>query len=194
MGLGNPGSRYERTRHNLGFRVVQLLAKRHGATSWRSKFLGKLSEITALDAILLMPQTYMNASGDSVAPCASFYKISPPQILVVCDDLNLPFGRLRMRRSGSAGGHNGLASIIAGLGSEDFPRLRIGIGRAETDEWISHVIGDFGGNEEVALPQIVDRATEGVETFLRSGIDAAIALVNAYGGGPPETQTDAIDR
>jgi peptidyl-tRNA hydrolase, PTH1 family len=182
VGLGNPGSRYARTRHNLGFRVVELVAKRHGATKWKTKFDGKLTEAASIAAIFLLPHTYMNDSGESVAPCAAFFRIPPSRILVVCDDLNLPFGRLRMRRSGSDGGHNGLKSIISALSSQDFPRLRMGIGRARGDA-IDHVIGAFSKDEEAALPDIAERAANGVERFLSDGVDAAIATVNAFGGG-----------
>jgi peptidyl-tRNA hydrolase, PTH1 family len=158
------------------------VAKRHAATKWKSKFGGKLSEAPSVAAIFLLPQTYMNESGESVAPCAAFFRIPPPRILVVCDDLNLPFGRLRMRRSGSDGGHNGLRSIISALSSQDFPRLRMGIGRASGDA-IDHVIGPFSKDEEAALPGIVERASSGVERFLSDGVEAAVATVNAFGGG-----------
>lgn len=180
VGLGNPGKRYERTRHNAGFRVVELVASREGASRWRSKFDGMLAECPALHALLLMPQTYMNESGQSVGAAASFYKIPPERVLVVFDDINLPFGRLRFRRSGTDGGHNGVKSIIFALNSLDFPRLRIGIGR--NGDAVDHVIGAFNAAEEAALPRIVERSADGVETFLRSGADAAIALVNAFGG------------
>ena len=189
VGLGNPGKRYERTRHNAGFRVLELLAKRHGAPSWRSKFHGLLTEPTSLPALLLMPQTYMNESGQSVGPAASFYKVPTEHVLVVCDDINLPFGRLRFRRSGSDGGHNGLKSIIFALNSLDFPRLRIGIGR-EGDA-IDHVIGAFNAAEEASLAGVIERAADGVETFLAAGADAAIALVNAFGGDARDA--DALD-
>ena len=185
VGLGNPGRQYERTRHNIGFRVVELVAQRHGATSWRSKFGGRFVEAAPLGAALLLPQTYMNDSGESVAPAAAFFKIPAEQVLVVCDDINLPFGRLRFRREGSDGGHNGLKSIIFALDSLDFPRLRVGIGRSGPDA-IDHVIGAFSADEEAALPDIVSRAADGVETFLRVGSEAAIASVNAFGGGVPD--------
>ncbi|MDQ6767104.1 MAG: aminoacyl-tRNA hydrolase [Candidatus Eremiobacteraeota bacterium] len=190
VGLGNPGRHYERTRHNVGFRVVELLADRHGATAWRSKFNGRFAEAASLDALLLMPQTYMNDSGESVAPCADFFKIPPELLLVVCDDINLPFARLRFRRSGSDGGHNGLKSIIMALNTLDFPRLRVGIGRSGPDA-IDHVIGAFNKEEEAELPSIIDRAAEGVETFLRDGPDAAIAAVNAFGGGISDLEPES---
>lgn len=182
VGLGNPGRQYERTRHNAGFRVAELLAQRHGAAAWRSKFNGKFAEAPDMGALLLLPQTYMNDSGESVAPCAAYFKIQPENILVVCDDINLPFGRLRFRRSGSDGGHNGLKSIILALNSLEFPRLRIGIGRSGEDA-IDHVIGAFSKDEEAALPEIIGRAADGVELFLRDGAAAAIASINAFGGG-----------
>jgi PTH1 family peptidyl-tRNA hydrolase len=184
VGLGNPGKRYERTRHNVGFRVVELLARRHGASSWRSKFHGLLADCADVRAFLLMPQTYMNDSGESVGPAVAFYKIHVERVLVVCDDINLPFGRLRFRRSGSDGGHNGLKSIIFALNSLDFPRLRVGIGR--NGDAVDHVIGAFNADEESMLSDIVARAADGVETFLRDGADAATAAVNAFGGGLPD--------
>lgn len=189
MGLGNPGTQYQRTRHNIGFRVVELLAKRHAATAWRSKFFGRFAEAASLGAALLLPQTYMNDSGASVASCVAFFKIPTEQVLIVCDDINLPFGRLRFRRGGGDGGHNGLKSIIAALNSEDFPRVRIGIGRNGPDA-IDHVIGNFSKDEEAALPGIVERGADGVETFLRDGAGSAIAAVNAFGGGLPDPEPE----
>jgi len=189
VGLGNPGKQYERTRHNVGFRVVELLARRHGPVSWRSRFRGKFAEAASIGALLLMPQTYMNDSGESVGPCLMFYKIPLERVIVVCDDINLPFGRLRFRRSGSDGGHNGLKSIILALNSLDFPRLRVGIGRSGPDA-IDHVIGAFNKDEESALPEIIARAADGVETSLRDGPEAAIAAVNAFGGGLADTESD----
>ncbi len=135
-----------------------------------------------------MPQTFMNDSGDSVAQLAVFYKLTPAQIFVVCDDVNLPLRRLRLRRGGSEGGHNGLRSIIGALHSEDFPRLRVGVGRPGEAALIDHVIGPFSAAEEEALRDVLDRAADGVEAFLRDGVDAAIAQVNAAGGGLEEDE------
>jgi PTH1 family peptidyl-tRNA hydrolase len=125
----------------------------------------------------------MNDSGSSVAPLASYYKIALRNILIVSDDVNLPFGRLRMRRSGSDGGHNGLKSVIGELGSTAFPRLRVGVGRQDGD-LIDHVITNFTASEEKALPKVIERCVAGVETFVDAGIEDAIALVNAAGGDP----------
>ena len=187
MGLGNPGRSYSRTRHNVGFRVVESLAERHAARPWRSKFHARISELPGSGALLAMPQTYMNLSGESVAAVAGYYKVSTRDVLVVCDDVNLPFGRLRMRRSGSDGGHNGLKSIIEALDSVNFPRLRVGVGRQDGD-LIDHVIGAFSKREEAALPDIIARGVAGVETYLDAGVDPAIALVNAAGGGLDEPE------
>lgn len=141
---------------------------------------------------MALPQTFVNDSGASVAPLVSFYKIELADLLVVCDDINLQFGQLRMRRRGSDGGHNGLKSIIYALGSEEFPRLRAGIGRAVPDA-IGVVLGVFSAAEESALPEIIDRATDGIEVFLRDGIAAAIAAVNAAGGKGADAEDAAVE-
>ena len=184
MGLGNPGPQYRRTRHNVGVRAVELLAQQHRVSIWRTKFQGRYADAAALDAVLLLPETFMNDSGESVALCAAYFRFPIEHILIVCDDINLPFARLRFRREGSDGGHNGLKSIIAALHSDQFPRLRIGIGRTGMDA-IGHVLGTFNQQEEEALPRTLDRAVAGIEAFARSGPAAAIALVNAYGGDEP---------
>lgn len=183
VGLGNPGARYVRTRHNIGFRVVEELARRHDATAWRSKFHARVSHAASLDALLVLPQTYMNDSGASVSAAAGFYKVLPQSALIVCDDIALPFGVLRLRREGSSGGHNGLKSIAHALGTEQYPRLRVGIGRSSADA-IGVVLGAFTAAEEQGLPDVIDRAVAGIASFLRGGIEAAIALVNADGGKP----------
>jgi len=138
------------------------------------------------NALLVLPQTFMNDSGASVAPLAHFYKVAPENVLVVCDDIALPFTHLRMRARGSSGGHNGLRSIIDALGTEDFPRLRVGVGRSSPDA-IGVVLGAFTPDEERALTEAIDRAIGGIERFLHGGVDAAIALVNADGGVPRAT-------
>jgi PTH1 family peptidyl-tRNA hydrolase len=185
VGLGNPGAQYVRTRHNAGFRVVEAFAKRHEATAWRSKFHARIAHAADCGAMLVLPQTYMNDSGDSVGAISGFYKVAAPHVLVVCDDMALPFATLRMRRGGSSGGHNGLKSIIHVLGSDEFPRLRVGIGRP-THDAIGNVLGAFSSAEEKALGEVIDRAVAGIEKYLHGGIEAAIALVNAAGGGPGE--------
>jgi len=181
VGLGNPGPTYARTRHNVGFRVVQMLASRHGIAAWRSKCGARIAQAPELDAVLAMPQTFMNDSGDCVAPLAVFFKIDPAHVLVICDDFNLDFGQLRMRRAGSDGGHNGLKSIVDALHTEEFPRLRVGVGRRGPDA-VGFVLGMFSSEDEAELARIIDRAADGAEIFAHEGIDAAIAAVNAAGG------------
>jgi PTH1 family peptidyl-tRNA hydrolase len=183
VGLGNPGAQYVRTRHNVGFRALQALAAADKLEGWRSKFNARVAQAPALEAILAMPQTYMNDSGDAVAPLAAFYKVPPAEILVVCDDFNLPFGRLRMRRGGSDGGNNGLKSVTYSLATQEYPRLRIGIGRNGLDA-IGFVLGVFSGDEEKALPEVIERAVAGMRVFCTAGVDAAIERVNAGGGDP----------
>ena len=178
-----------RTRHNLGFRIVEALARRHGVASWRSRFDARVAQLPDRSAVLALPQTFMNDSGGSVASLASYHRIETKDLLVVCDDINLQFGQLRLRRRGSDGGHNGLKSIIDALGTQEFPRLRAGIGRAIPDA-IGVVLGAFFGKEEEALPAIIDRAVEGIDVLLREGVEAAIAIVNASGGLGPESEAE----
>ena len=181
VGLGNPGSKYALTRHNAGFIVVDELAKRWGlgARDWQKKNEARFVLDRSRDAILVEPQSYMNLSGRPVQGLATFYKVPPARILVVVDDLDLPFGRLRMRTGGSSGGHNGLKSLIEVFG-EGFPRLRIGIGRGHEEyDAIDRVLGDFSESERKELPAIVDRTVAGVETWLTQGVTQAMNLVNA---------------
>jgi peptidyl-tRNA hydrolase, PTH1 family len=186
VGLGNPGAQYVRTRHNVGFRIVEEFARRHGVTSWRSKSHARIAHVQQFDAMLVLPQTYMNDSGDAVGSIAGFYKVLPQNVLVVCDDIALAFGVLRARREGSSGGHNGLRSVEHALGTQQYPRLRVGVGRSTPDA-IGVVLGAFTSNEEKALVEVIDRAVGGIETFLHGGIEAAIAQVNANGGAPAST-------
>jgi len=184
VGLGNPGAQYVRTRHNIGFRVVEEFGRRHGVTSWRSKFHARIALVQSFDTLLVLPQTFMNDSGEAAADAAGFYKVLPQGALIICDDIALPFGVLRLRREGSSGGHNGLRSIEHALGTPQYPRLRVGVGRGSPDA-IGVVLGAFTSSEEKALVEVIDRAVSGVETFLHGGVEAAIALVNANGGAPP---------
>lgn len=183
VGLGNPGAQYVRTRHNIGFRVVQALAAAEKVETWRSKFNARVAQVAALDAVFAMPLTYMNDSGAAVQPLAAFYKIDPADLLIVCDDFNLPFARLRLRRGGSDGGNNGLKDITGALGTQEYPRLRFGIGREGMDA-IGFVLGAFTGDEEKLLPEAIERAVAGARTFCTQGTDAAVALVNNNNGDP----------
>jgi peptidyl-tRNA hydrolase, PTH1 family len=178
VGLGNPGPEYARTRHNFGFLVVEELARRRQLTHWTKKRAARYVLDSARRAVLVEPLAYMNESGPPTLGVATFYKVPPPRILVVVDDLDLPFGRLRMRERGGSGGHNGLKSLIAVLG-EDFPRLRIGIGRdRETADAIGHVLGGFTPEETAALPGIIDRCIAGIDVWLTDGPAAAMNLLN----------------
>jgi peptidyl-tRNA hydrolase, PTH1 family len=180
VGLGNPGRAYERTRHNAGFIVVEALADRWGLgrRDWQKKGEARFAHARDKRALLVEPLSYMNVSGPPVLGLATFYKVPPPRILVVVDDLDLPFGTLRMRAEGSSGGHNGLKSLIAVFGT-GFPRLRIGIGRGREHDAIDRVLGDFSPEELAALPAIVDRAVTGIQTWLEQGVTQAMNAVNA---------------
>ena len=174
-GLGNPGREYERTRHNAGWLVLDELARRHSG-SWRSKFSGSLAEIRLgnLRLALLKPETYMNDSGRSVGAAVRFFKVEPEQVLVVHDDVDLEAGRLQARAGGGLAGHNGLRSLAQHLGSQDFLRLRIGIGRPgrgdprPVADW---VLSPFSPEEDAEA--LVARAADAVETIARDGLEAA---------------------
>lgn len=190
VGLGNPGRRYARTRHNIGFMVVDELVRRSGGTWSSDRSLN--SEVGGLNGVrLLKPMTYMNESGRPVGAMCRFHRWTPAQVLVVYDDVSLPLGRLRLRASGSAGGHNGMRSIIQHLGSDAFPRLRIGIGdgRRSADEPLtSHVLGEFTTAEEPDRADAVNRAADAIETLLQQGWEAAMNRYNqasAAAGDPP---------
>jgi peptidyl-tRNA hydrolase, PTH1 family len=179
-GLGNPGRRYERTRHNVGWLVLDELARRHGG-SWRSKFSGSLAEIRVGERriALLKPETYMNESGRSVAGAARFFKVPVESLLVVHDDVDLEPGRLQARRGGGLAGHNGLRSLAQLLGTQDFLRLRLGVGRPSrgdprtVSDW---VLSPFAPEEDVDA--LVTRAADAVETVLADGLEAAQARFN----------------
>jgi PTH1 family peptidyl-tRNA hydrolase len=174
-GLGNPGRGYERTRHNIGFLVADELARRRDG-SFRSKFNGQLAEVR-LDDIrlgLLKPETYMNVSGKSVAAARKFFKVDPGDLLVVHDDVDLEPGRLQARLGGGLAGHNGLRSIASALGTQDFLRLRIGVGRPERGDprpVADYVLSDF--EPEVDVEALVSRAADAVETLARDGLEDA---------------------
>jgi PTH1 family peptidyl-tRNA hydrolase len=175
VGLGNPGREYERTRHNAGWLVVDELARRLDG-SWRSKFSGKLAEVRLDDhkLALLKPETFMNDSGRSVGAAARFFKLDPEALLVVHDDVDLESGRLQARAGGGLGGHNGLRSLAQTLGTQDFLRLRIGVGRPGRGDRRSvadYVLAPFGADEDVG--ELVSRSADAVETITRDGLEAA---------------------
>jgi PTH1 family peptidyl-tRNA hydrolase len=183
VGLGNPGEEYARTRHNIGFECVAHLAKRHGLEFRAKRSKARLAEghIAGQRVALAKPFTYMNLSGQAVSGLRTWYKIDPVDaLLVIYDDRDLPFGRLRLRQRGSAGTHNGMKSIIGQLGSQDFPRMRVGIGKPPPNwDQKAYVLGRFTSEEQQELPDVYDRAADAVEVILREGFEAAMNRFNA---------------
>ena len=189
VGLGNPGDRYTDTRHNVGFLTLDRLAEReHGSFRQQGRLHGLLADVGSgtQRLRLLKPQTYMNDSGRSIRAALDWFGLSPQQLLVIVDDMDLPFGRLRLRASGSAGGHNGLRSSIAHLGTEAFARLRIGIGAPAGDpnqrreRTVSHVLGRFNAEERPILEQVLDEALTGVDLIRRQGLERAGNRLNGF--------------
>lgn len=180
LGIGNPGKKYERTRHNVGFRVVDSLAKDMGVTSFHSNFQALTAEAGTADAkvVFLKPQTYVNLSGISARAALDWYKEAPEHLMVVLDDFALPVGKLRLRAKGSSGGHNGLESILAHAGTDAVPRLRIGIGPPPHGAAREHVLDAFSSEEESKIAKAIERACEAVRVWMRDGIDAAMNRYN----------------
>ncbi len=184
VGLGNPESKYDQTRHNIGFEAVDSLAQAW-SLSWKNnkRFQGLIAEGISPygnKIRLLKPLTYMNRSGQAVRAVIDWHKIAPDAVLVIYDDMDLPVGRLRMRRSGSAGGHNGIKSIIAHLGSQDFPRLRIGIGKSDgKKQTIGHVLGKFAPEEKKVMQEMLDISVNAVEKSLKEGVEQAMNIYNS---------------
>ena len=179
-GLGNPGGKYEHTRHNMGFLTVDLLAQQQGVGLNKVKFKSayNIFPFAGSRCLVMKPQTYMNLSGEAVGEAARFYHIPPERVLVIYDDISLPVGKLRVRPTGSAGGHNGIKSVIAHLGSQDFPRIKIGTGAPESGgDMIDWVIGVPSRAEREILAQAFSRAVEAAECVIAQGCQKAM---NAY--------------
>jgi PTH1 family peptidyl-tRNA hydrolase len=193
VGLGNPGARYADTRHNVGFMVLEGLARAEGVSfRLQSRLHGLLAEtgVGEQRLRLLMPQTYMNDSGRSIRAALDWFRLDPAQLLVLVDDMDLPLGRLRLRAAGSAGGHNGLRSTIAHLGTESFARLRIGIGapaenpaerRART---VSHVLGRFAAADRPVLDEVLAEVEAGIGVIRRLGLEKAANRLNSFRADP----------
>ena len=183
VGLGNPGSKYDRTRHNCGFRAVDVLAKDLGCKIDKGKFQGLYGQVeyNGKKLYLLKPQTYMNASGTSVLQLSAYFNIPPQRIIVMFDDISLPPGRLRIRGDGSAGGHNGIKSIISQLGSQDFPRIKIGVGAKPTPEYdlADWVLSTFSASEEKALAPALQSAADAALYLIENGVPPT---ANRYNG------------
>ncbi len=181
VGLGNIGRNYEKTRHNIGFEVLEALAARSPGASAKEKFDGRLMDATIAGerSLLLWPHTLMNRSGRSVRAAADFYQLLPTDMLVICDDFNLPLGKLRLRTSGSAGGQKGLDDIINRFGTDAFSRLRVGIGPVP-DAWdaADFVLGKFGSSDRVIVDESIDRAVDAVECWIENGIAIAMNRFN----------------
>ncbi len=181
VGLGNPGRKYEGTRHNIGYAILAELARVFGSPPPKHKFHGETveAEIGGQRALLLSPLTYMNLSGLSVSEAKAFYKIPDEDVLVLCDDLNLPLGKLRIRAQGSSGGQKGLEDIIRRLGSENFPRLRLGIGTPpEGYEWTDFVLSKFTAEDMPLIEEAIGRAVEAVKAWVRDGIESCMNQYN----------------
>lgn len=184
VGLGNPGKQYENTRHNCGFRAIDILSQKIGCKVDKGKFQGLYGQTTVdgKKLFLLKPQTYMNLSGRSVLQLSAYYNIPPQRIIVLFDDISLEPGRLRIRADGSAGGHNGIKSIIGELGSQDFPRVKIGVGskpHAEQDlaDW---VLSSFSASEEKALNSALEQAADAALCIMQSSVPDAANRYNGY--------------
>ncbi len=178
VGLGNPGKEYVQTRHNAGFMVVDELASRYDLRSWKTKDSARQIYDSRRRVVLVEPTSFMNLSGTPVRLISSWYRTPPEGVLVVVDDMDLPFGSLRMRPFGGHGGHNGLRSIIATIGDR-FPRLRIGVGRPEFES-IDHVLSPFSAEERLVLPRIIGAAADGAQLWLDESLEAAMQFVNNW--------------
>jgi len=181
VGLGNIGKKYEKTRHNIGFDVLEALTARNPGGSVKEKFDGRVMDgmIAGERSLLVWPYTLMNRSGQSVSAAAAFYQVPPADLLVVCDDFNLPLGKLRLRREGSAGGQKGLEDIIKRLGTEEFNRLRIGIGPVP-DNWdaADFVLSKFGPSDRTIIEDSIATAAEAVECWVTQGIEPSMSKYN----------------
>jgi PTH1 family peptidyl-tRNA hydrolase len=179
VGLGNPGKKYERNRHNVGFMVVERLRSALGLPELREKFSGFFSKGDAL--AVLEPQTFMNLSGDSVQPAAAFLKVPPANVIVVHDELDLPWKDMRLKVGGGHAGHNGLRSIIGRLGTAEFVRVRVGVGRPPPGfqgDVADYVLANFDSMEQAELPDVLDRASGAIERILEVGVPATMNALN----------------
>lgn len=182
VGLGNPGNEYENTRHNMGFHVIDNLANKHGINVNVNKYRAMTGSgyIEGRKVLLVKPQTFMNASGESVRKFIDFYKISPKDdLIVIYDDIHLDVGRIRIRKNGSAGGHNGMKNIIAHLGTSDFPRVRVGVGRMPNGaDQVKYVLGRPSKDELPILDEVYNLAAEGVRMMVEGELEGAMNLCN----------------
>ncbi len=183
--LGNPGLKYNGTRHNAGFMAADAMAKKLGVSinKMRFKALTQTVELGGAKVLLMKPQTYMNLSGEAIAQAAKFYKVAPEHVIVVSDETALPIGKLRIRRSGSAGGHNGLKNIIALLGTDQFPRVRLGVGAPPHPDYdmVDWVLAAFKGQDAADMEKVAEKAADAVECYIKEGADRAMNKFNTKG-------------
>ena len=191
-GLGNPGRKYENTRHNMGFLTVDRLAEKHNIKVSKIKHKAPIGDgiISGQRVLLVKPQTYMNLSGDSLREVMSYYNVDIQDLIVIYDDLDLETGALRIRKKGSAGSHNGMKSVVNQLQSQDFPRIRIGIGKSGGLDWKDFVTGKVGKQEGDILAETIARAADAVECILEKGIDRAM---NEYNIKPKSERRESSD-
>ena len=180
-GLGNPGAEYAQTKHNVGFMLLDTLAKHLEAPEWKTKRDALVTEtrIGAEKALLVKPLTYMNDSGRAIGPLLTWYKLRPADLIVAHDDMDIPVGMIRIRKKGSAGGHNGMKSVLYHMQDENFPRVRIGIGRPPVG-WtvIKHVLTPFSPDDRILIDEVIDRLVPAVECIVRDGVDLAMNRFN----------------
>lgn len=181
IGLGNPGDEYKHTRHNVGFDVIDLMAGKYNVSVNRVKFKGVYGEINILGekVILLKPSTYMNLSGESVRQASYFYKIPKENIIIIYDDISLDVGKLRIRNKGSAGGHNGIKSIISNMDSDIFPRIKIGVGQPERS-LVNYVLGRFSSEDRMLVEKTFEASIKAVETIIAKGSTEAMNDFNGF--------------
>lgn len=181
VGLGNPGNEYAKTRHNVGFMLVDALAEHLNINLWKDKFNAQIAEgrIGTEKILLVKPQTYMNNSGEAVGPLMRWYKVTPEDIIVAHDDMDIPAGTIRIRKKGSSGGHNGIKSLIAHLGSENFPRVRLGVGRP-LPGWsvVNHVLALFPQEDKTAVDEAIKYLIPAVECIVNDSVDMAMNKYN----------------
>jgi PTH1 family peptidyl-tRNA hydrolase len=187
VGLGNPTAQYEKTRHNVGFRAIEAFAARHrialDGRKWES--VSGTGTANGEKVVLLMPQTYMNRSGEAAGPAMRFYKVALEDVVAVHDELDLPFGRLQLKKGGGVAGHNGLKSLLQHLGGGDFLRLRIGVSRPPPGwQTADYVLGKFPGDEEAQLGEVFDRVSNGLDLLFEKGVSAAMNAVNRKDPAP----------
>lgn len=182
IGLGNPGKEYENTRHNAGFNSVDAIAKKYNIDISKSEFKSKIGQgyIDGQKVLLVKPQTYMNNSGEAVREVVDFYKLdSTEEIIIIYDDISLDVGMIRVRDKGSAGGHNGIKSIIAHLGSEEFLRIRVGVGdKGENGDLVKHVLGTFKGEDEATIKESYEKAVDAATLILNDNLEKAMNIYN----------------